>query len=98
MQNLLFANQQTWARSNDYRKMFEDYAQKIGLDVNQFLSDMAGSFTKNRVDADLQRGRSLNVNSTPSFYINGRLVGAREMTSEGMRQIIDAELQRVQAK
>jgi protein-disulfide isomerase len=98
MQNILFANQQAWSRSGDYRKVFEDYAQKIGLDVNKFSADMAGSFTKNRVDADLQRGRSLNIDSTPTFYINGRKVGAQEMTADGMRQLIDAELQKTQAK
>lgn len=96
MQNLLFTNQQSWVRATDHRKMFEDYAQKIGLDVNKFTSDMAGSFTKNRVDADLQRGRTLNVGSTPTFYINGRMLSQQEMTSQGMRQAIDAELQKTQ--
>lgn len=98
MQNILFTNQQLWSRSSDFRKMFQDYAQKIGLDVEKFNTDMAGSFTKNRVDADLQRGRSLQINSTPTFYINGRIVGEREMSADGMRQIIDAELQKSQAK
>jgi len=98
MQNLLFTNQNSWSRSSNYRKTFEDYAQKIGLDVNKFLTDMAGSFTKNRVDADLQRGRMLQISSTPTFYINGRMVGGHEMSVEGMRQIIDAELQKSQAK
>ena len=98
MQNILFANQQVWSRSSDYRKMFQDYAQKIGLDVDKFNADMAGSFTKNRVDADLQRGRTLQINSTPTFYINGRIVSPQEMSADGMRQVIDAELQRTQAK
>jgi protein-disulfide isomerase len=98
MQNILFANQQVWSRSSEHRKMFQDYAQKIGLDVDKFLNDMAGGITRNRVDADLQRGRSLNVNSTPTFYINGRLVSQQEMSADGMRRIIDAELQKTQAK
>lgn len=98
MQNILFTNQQVWSRSSDYRKMFQDYAQKIGLDVDKFNADVAGSFTKNRVDADLQRGRSLQINSTPTFYINGRMVSQQEMSADGMRQVIDAELQKMQAK
>lgn len=98
MQNLLFSNQQTWARSSDYRKIFEDYAQRLGLDVAKFSSDMAGIVAKNRVDADLQRGRSLNVNSTPTFYLNGKQLGEEGMTSDGMRRLIDAELQKTQAK
>lgn len=94
MQNLLFSNQSAWSRSTDYRKTFEDYAQKIGLDVNKFAADMAGSFTKNRVDADLQRGRTLNIDSTPTFYINGKRVSGQDTTAEGLRQLVDAELQK----
>lgn len=98
MQNLLFTNQQTWSRSSNYRQIFDDYAQKIGLDVEKFKSDMAGLPAKNRVNADLERGRSLNVGSTPTFYINGRMLNPQEMTTDGMRQAIDAELQKTQAK
>ena len=98
MQNLLFANQQAWGRSPNYRKLFEEYAQRIGLDVQKFSNDMIGIPAKNRVDADLQRGRSLGVGSTPTFYINGKPVGTQSMTLAGMRQVIDAELQRMQGR
>lgn len=92
MQNILFANQQTWSRATDFRSVLNDYAQKIGLDVQKFNTDMAGMQTKLRVDADVQRANSLNVRSTPSFYINGRLVESLDLGY--MRQIIDAELQK----
>jgi protein-disulfide isomerase len=98
MQNMLFANQQSWTRASDFRQILEGYAQKIGLDVEKFKNDMAGIPAKNRVDADLQRGRSLNVNSTPSFYVNGNLLSEQDMTSEGMRRVIDSELQKTQPK
>ena len=101
MQNLLFTNQNIWSRSADHRKIFAEYAQKIGLDVDKFTSDMVGFPAKTRVDADIQRGRSLNVGSTPTFYINGKLfdpASPQEMSVEGMRRVIDAELQRIQPK
>lgn len=94
MQNLLFANQKNWERAPNYREIFQGYAQKIGLDVEKFNSDMMGIPAKNRVDADKQRGRSLGINGTPTIYINGRELQQPEMTAEGMRQIIDAELQK----
>jgi protein-disulfide isomerase len=97
MQNLLFTNQQAWSSNPDYRKIWEGYAGQIGLDVERFKSDMAGSFAKGRVDLDLQRGRALNVNSTPSVYINGMLVPFEQMTIEGMRVVIDGELQKAQS-
>ncbi|MGI8467560.1 MAG: DsbA family protein [Pyrinomonadaceae bacterium] len=98
MQNLLFTNQNNWATAPDARKIFEDYAQKLGLDVEKFKDDMAGLITKNRVDADLQRGNSLGINSTPTFFINGNPVGQQDLSVEGMKRIIDGELQKAQSR
>lgn len=97
MQNLLFTNQKSWPTDADPRKTFEGYAQKLGLDVQKFSDDMAGIITKNRIDADMQRGRSLSINSTPSIFINGKLIGSIEEMQVGpMSQMIDAELQKAQ--
>jgi protein-disulfide isomerase len=94
MQNLLFTNQQVWTSNPDYRRLWEEYAVKIGLDVERFKNDMAGLSAKSRVDADMQRGRALNIGSTPTIYINGQSVPFEQMTIEIMRQVIDAELQK----
>lgn len=96
MHQQLFTNQQTWTTSTDFRKVLEEYAQKIGLDVEKFKSDMAGMSAKTRVDADLQRGRAAGVSSTPTFFINGKSIPYEQMTSEAMRAIIDGELQKAQ--
>jgi protein-disulfide isomerase len=92
MQNLLFTNQQAWSSNPDYRKVWEDYASRIGLDVERFKTDMAGLVAKERVNADMQRARALNINSTPSIFINGVAIPYEQMTVETMRQVIDAEL------
>jgi protein-disulfide isomerase len=97
MQNLIFTNQQAWSNAANARTLFEEYAQKLGLDVEQFKTDMAGMETKQRVDLDMQRGRALGVSSTPSIFINGISVPFEQMTLEGLRQVIDAELQKAQA-
>ena len=95
MQDQLFMNQQTWASpSADHRQLWNDYAQKIGLDVQQRQNDMAGLAAKSRVDQDLARGRALGVGSTPSIYINGELVPYPEANVAGLRRLIDAELQK----
>lgn len=96
MENLLYTNQQTWSIDPNYRQTFADYAQKLGLDVEKFKDDMAGLVSKNRVNADLERGNSLGINATPSFFINGKPVQQADMTVEGMKKLIDAELQKTQ--
>ena len=94
MQDQLFQNQQAWASpSADYRQMWTGYAEKIGLDVQQWQSDIAGISAKSRVDQDMQRGKALNVSSTPSIYINGEPVPYPEANVAGLRRIIDAKLQ-----
>jgi protein-disulfide isomerase len=93
MQDQLFTNQQSWTANPNYRDMWADYAQKIGLDVERFKSDMAGKDTKARVDADLQRGRGMSVSSTPSLYVNGKIIPLDSIKIETLRQMIDAEIQ-----
>ncbi|MBA2620354.1 MAG: thioredoxin domain-containing protein [Acidobacteria bacterium] len=97
MQNQLFTNQQAWANAADARKIFDEYAQKIGLDVEKFQNDSLGLAAKQRVDADLQRARALNVNSTPTIYINGKEFPDQQFNVSTMRQVIDAELQKAQS-
>src|SRR5215204_4111110 len=94
MQDQLFSNQQTWASpSSNHKQLWAGYAQKIGLDVAQWQNDVAGMAAKSRVDQDMNRGKALNVSSTPSIYINGELVPFPEVTVAGLRRIIDAKLQ-----
>ena len=93
----LFQNQQAWSSSPNYRQLWSEYAQKIGLDVNKFTADLAGIGAKGRVDADLARGRGLNVNSTPTVYINGNLVPYNDLKVETLKTMIDAELQKAAA-
>jgi protein-disulfide isomerase len=92
MQNMMFQNQQAWSNSNDVRTVFNGYAETLGLDVERFKSDMAGMETKERVQRDMERGRALNISSTPTILINGQSVPYEQMKLETLRQIIDAEL------
>src|SRR5687768_4873145 len=98
MQDQLFTNQQAWSTSPPYKQLWAEYAAKIGLDVRRFQSDMAGIAAKTRVDADVARGRALNVSSTPTIYVNGQAIPHLEANVPGLRRIIDAELQEATAK
>lgn len=92
MQNLIFQNQKTWSNVENVRPVFEGYAQTLGIDVEKFKTDVAGLAAKQRVDADIQRAQSLRVSSTPTVLINGVAVPFEQMTIDGMKRIIDAEL------
>ena len=96
MHNELYSTQKSWANMSpvDFRGLLNDNAKKLGLDVAKFQTDMAGLQTKTRVNQDMERGRALNVNSTPTIYIDGVSVPYPEMSVPSLRQLIDSELQR----
>jgi protein-disulfide isomerase len=92
MENILFKNQTLWQPATDPRPMFEDYAKQIGLNVEQMKTDMVGMPATMRVDADKKRGKALEVNSTPSVYLNGKLLTLEDTAPENLKKLIDAEL------
>ena len=98
MQNQIFENQQAWANSTDARKIFEGYAEKIGLDLAKYQSDVAGLPAKTRVDADLERGRKAGVNGTPTIYLNGVKLTPEQTDVSAMKQLIDADLQKASSQ
>lgn len=94
MQTQLFTNQKEWSNSPEAAKLFEGYAQKIGMDVEKYKNDVLGLLTKGRVDADLMRGRKIGIGGTPAIYINGVSLPFQQFNVESMRQAIDTELQK----
>jgi len=93
----LFQNQAKWTADPNYKQIWNDYAKQIGLDVNKFTTDMAGVFAKGRVDADKARGQAIGVTSTPSLYINGNAVPFADVSVNGLKALIDAELAKAPA-
>lgn len=98
MQDLLFTNQRTWSPAADFDAVLKEYATKLGLDIAKFEADMNGMETKSRIDADKARGQALGFTSTPTVYINGRMVAFQDLTVPKLREVIDAELAAAAAK
>ena len=67
MHDLLFENQETLPTAD-----FDEYAQKLGLDMKRFEADMASKETTKKIEADIAEGRAAGVDSTPSIYVNDR--------------------------
>jgi protein-disulfide isomerase len=97
MQNVLFTNQKTWTSDPNYKQVWKEYGTRIGLDVDKWENDMLGIASKARVDADKKRAQAIGVNSTPSLYINGVSVPFEQMTVDGLKQLVDAELAKAPA-
>jgi len=89
MYDLIFDNQDLISADNVYDQIV-GYAGQIGLDTNSLKACMSSPEAKKAVDANHADGVALDVNSTPTLFINGRrLVGGDVETIE---QFINFEL------
>lgn len=59
--------------------MFEGYAKELGLNVEQFKTDVEVEKTLASINADIARGNADGVDSTPTFFLNGKKI---ESTTE----------------
>ena len=76
MYDFIYDNQDIISASNAWTKM-TDYAGQSGLDGDTFKSCMASPEAGAAVNASHANGQRLDVNSTPTVFVNGRrLVGA----------------------
>ncbi|MFT4285840.1 MAG: DsbA family protein, partial [Protaetiibacter sp.] len=52
--------------------LFRGYAERLGLDLAAYDTAVADAGTRAAVDADAEAGAALGVNSTPTFYLDGK--------------------------
>jgi protein-disulfide isomerase len=92
MHDLLFERQSDWSRLTNPRDVFTTYAEELGLNTEQFRTDLDSKEVKNRVNADYRSGLSAGVQGTPSFFLNGEpLENPRGI--EAFQAIIEEQLQ-----
>lgn len=72
MHDLLFERQKEWGEKQvETPEVFEAFAAELQLDMEKFRADVASADVRARVQRDIDSGRALGVNSTPSFFVNG---------------------------
>lgn len=74
MHDMLFEHQADWAELQDPQKIYDGYAEKLGLNMDQFHSDINADATKKFINNEESEGLAIGVNSTPTFFINGKQI------------------------
>src|SRR6185295_11452342 len=87
MHELLYQQQGDWAKVSNPETLFVDYAQRIGLDLNQFKQSLQSPEIKQRVLDDITRGQDARIAGTPTFFLNGRLLPLPSKPGEFMSLI-----------
>ena len=72
MHDLIFQNQSDWSEEKNAAILFAKYAQELGLDLARFQTDIASDDIKAKIENDYKSGVKAGVNSTPSFFLNGK--------------------------
>ena len=92
MHDTLYENQKAWSEARDLVPILVDYAKQIGLDTDRFMKDLNGEVVAARIFQDGKRAHALNVNGTPTFYVNGKEARDDSYSPDGLREMINAAL------
>lgn len=93
MHDLLYENQQVWARQasgadiSAAKDVFENYAEQLGLNIDQFNADSDSPAVLDYISSHQDSGNQLGITGTPTVYINGEEISARSF--EEISSIID---------
>lgn len=90
MTDLLYETQTAWSKENDVRPIFEQYATKIGLDLERFRADLKKKELDVRIGLDKERGKSLGVTATPTLFLNNQRIPQQFVDPKDIRAAIDA--------
>ena len=88
----MYETQAEWGESpNSKADLFAEYAQELGLDMDQFEADVNDPATRKRVEKDQADGVGLGVQGTPTIYLNGEELPTMP-SYDDLKQRIDALL------
>lgn len=92
MYQKLYGNQQVWSSSTNATTFFDTYAKELGLDVAKFQNDYISNGVNDAIKADMAAGTKLGVNSTPTFFINGKQITLPAQSVDAFSEVIDKAL------
>lgn len=95
MHDTLYQNQEDWSGLNASQRTtaFQTYAESIGLNIEQYNTDVSGSQVNKKISFDQSLGKDAGVHATPTFFLNGEQVD--DTTSSA---IVQGDLTAIKAK
>lgn len=70
----------------------EELVRDLGLNIDQFNSDLKDPALGLLIDRDIINGRQANVKGTPTIFVNRKLLSTRSL--QGFQLAIEAELKK----
>jgi protein-disulfide isomerase len=92
MHSILFLNQTAWEDASNFEDLFIQYATEINLNVDQFKKDFHSADITQKITADQATGNAAGVDSTPTFFINGKKISPNPVTYDEFKRLIETAL------
>jgi protein-disulfide isomerase len=87
--NRIYEGQAEWAATRDAGPVFRRYAQAGGLDLGRYDACMKAGKYAGRIQASLDEGVQVGVNSTPTLLVGDRLYRGR-FDSDAITKLVDS--------
>ena len=88
MYKRMYETQPSWGeQSKSQASVFRGFAKDLGLNMKRYDAAVADPKTAERVERDVQAGKALGVQGTPTFFVNEQMIQPQSV--EEIRQLID---------
>ena len=88
MYGMLYQKQKSWENAKDAKAVFLGYAKELGMNEENFLNDFDLQSSKDKINNDYKSGVKAGVNSTPTFFVNGKKINSPQ-GYEAFKKVID---------
>jgi len=92
MHDKIYSSQTEWSDAKDPKAIFDSYAQGFGLDMTKYDSDFNSQVVKDKIQADKNDGNLLNINATPTFFINGSKIDSLPGSYDALKNIVQSAI------
>ena len=92
MGHLIFNNQNLWINHQIPEEIFTNFAGLLELDVERFKTDINSSPVKDKINEQIKRSTALDIQGTPTIFINGQKINNPSSYDE-FRNIIQTFIQ-----
>jgi protein-disulfide isomerase len=86
MMEIIYRDQNKWNYKESVEKIFIKYARKVGINKEKFKQDFQSQEILERIKLDIERGKSLKVDSIPTVFLNDEKLSF--LDAENLEEII----------
>jgi protein-disulfide isomerase len=76
-----YSNWKQWSTASNPVPYFDQYARQLGLNLTTFEADFNSSQVDNMITADMAAGNKLNIQGTPTFFLDGKQISVAPQAS-----------------